>query len=73
MTLAAGPGTTAGAATGTVLVGTAMTTTTRAPRAEAESTPVYKAAIARLQNRGFRYLYLLDFIALMGSMVIVML
>lgn len=50
-----------------------MTTTTQAAEAEAETTPVYKAAITRLQTHGFRYLYLLDLIALMGSMTIVML
>jgi exopolysaccharide biosynthesis polyprenyl glycosylphosphotransferase len=49
-----------------------MTTMTRADEAEATTTPVYKAAINSLQSHGFRYLYLLDFIALMGSMTIVM-
>ena len=50
-----------------------MTTTTSATEAEAGTTPVYKAAITSLQSRGFRYLYLLDFVALIGSMTIVML
>ena len=50
-----------------------MTTMTPAAAAEAETSAGYKAAITRLQSRGFRYLYLLDFIALMGSMTIVML